>query len=328
MAHATMLEVIFGVEDVDAHRKNDGAGAKSANRFLKRVREQVRGRYHAAKNLYLTEAHIDITNLAKAEFDWRAWLASRTHMIESIIGPGIVRISVASFLDCAIQLRMARMDFLLERSDGCAVRLHPEKDGKEANPLAWTSLDPQWLMLEVDAQGATRVRGHGRKTLGQVAARAMRIPYTGLEPPTREYNMLDFPMWQPCLVRMQEEGPPRHPASSPSPYCLHAGGGGAPGPAAGGGGAPAAGGGDAPGPAPGLEALPGLAAPTYTGPPAAGAAQTPMPATPPAPPPAGPAPDEQWTGHGGERWEWWPYGSRWPDGRWYLWVEGVGWQAR
>ena len=123
--------------------------------------------------------------------------------------------------------------------------------------------------------------------------------------------MLDFPTWQPHQVGMQEEAPPRHPASEP---------------AAGGGGAPAAGGGDAPGPAPGLEALPGLAAPTYTGPPAAGA---PMPAAAPAvPPPAGPAPDEQWIGHGGERWEWWPYGSRSPDGRWYLWVEGVGWQAR
>ena len=129
MAFAAM-PVQVALEDLAAHTKNDGAGVKSANRFLKRVREQVRGEHQPDKNLWTVRAHLDITNLAKSVFDWRGWLASRTHMNEFIIGPGIVRIQIASFLDCAIQYRMGRMDYFLERSDGEAIRLHPEKMGR------------------------------------------------------------------------------------------------------------------------------------------------------------------------------------------------------
>ena len=124
------MALVFSMADLAAHPKNDFAGAKSANRFLKRVREMARGVHQEDKNLWLVKWHLDITNLAKAEFDWRGWLAARTSFNEYIIGPGITRIMVATFLDCATQYRMGRMDFLLVRVDGAAIRLHPEKTAK------------------------------------------------------------------------------------------------------------------------------------------------------------------------------------------------------
>ena len=294
---------VFTLEDLAAHRKNDGAGAKSANRFLKRVRELLRGEHQADKNLWLVQAHLDITDLAPAEFDWRAWLAGRSKMDEHIIGPGIVSIKIASFVDCAVQYRMGRMDFLLERVNGDAVRLHPEKNGKECNPLVWEALDPQWLMLEIGPHGPERTRDAGRKTLGWVAAKAMGITYTGLEPPLIEFDMLEAPTWRPRDVGMAEEG-----------------GGGAPGPAAGGG--RGGGGGGAPGHAAGGGLGGGAPGPAAGGGLGGGGGGAPGHAAGGglgggAPGPAAPA----------ERWEWWPANASWRQGgRWYLWVEGQGWE--
>ena len=306
---------------------------------MKRIREESRGNHEQDKHLWQTLWHVDISDLSPDVFDWRSWLATRTYHNDTVFGPGIKRICVATFLDCHIQYRMGRMDFFIERVDGVGVRLHPERSGKEACPMVWLAEDPQWLLLEATPGGPKRVRGHPRETLGEVPARAMGFFYTGSEPPVGDFLMLGLPMYSSAEAGLEDAGA--------------GAGGGAPGPAASGSGFGHGGpGGGAAGLGvggpPGLDAAGASAGGGVGGPPGfdaagAGGGVGGRPGFDAAGAGAGGGdPLQQRRGEfesipgpaaaaaAGEEgeWIWWPQGPDWHNGRWYEWVTGEGWVAR
>ena len=70
-------------------------GAKTANRFLKKIRveatgEQMLGRKEA-------KYHYDLTDVSPDVFDWRAWISGRLHGNSVVVGPGISKVFLAFF---------------------------------------------------------------------------------------------------------------------------------------------------------------------------------------------------------------------------------------
>ena len=70
-------------------------GAKTANRFLKKIRVEATGEGMLGRKE--AKYHYDLTDVSPDVFDWRAWISGRLHGNSVVVGPGISKVILAFF---------------------------------------------------------------------------------------------------------------------------------------------------------------------------------------------------------------------------------------
>ena len=75
-------------------------------------------------------------DLSQDEFQWKKYLANRSDdMLEKVVGPGVSGIVLRYVCTTDSNTGNHRFDFVVHRTDGLAVRLHPQSNGKDTIPI-------------------------------------------------------------------------------------------------------------------------------------------------------------------------------------------------
>jgi hypothetical protein len=121
--------VLFTWEDVQNGPPQRKVGARIANQYLKKVREENTEPL-GNDNIYgIKERCHDLNFVTPDVFDWRGWLAHRMVDTKLVIGTGVAAIGLGFFPEYDANMRQERIDFIIKRTDGTFVRLHPEASG-------------------------------------------------------------------------------------------------------------------------------------------------------------------------------------------------------
>ena len=217
LTHHTDMQAVFTAADAQAWPQQMGCSTSAAHRAMTRLRSSVSVHLEGT-GLFMASRHIDLTDADDDVFNWRAWMAARqasrwNYVHPSIFGEGIARVFLMAFNEFDPNLRMCRMDIVLELVDTTWVRLHPDHK-KEAKPLVFRPTDEEWLILE-SLEPAAPV--HKRITMGRAAERFGIYLW---EPPVIVRGALDLPFYYAAdILPPQDVGgvAPAHAATAPWP---------------------------------------------------------------------------------------------------------------